>query len=106
MGNDLLKLMKSPGAEADIKVCFDSYDKDKSGSLDKKELRKFAKDCYDIGCKMAKKMAKELGMPSIPLPPFNESMAEDALKKLDADGDGKVTYEEFKAGLHEMEYLY
>eukprot|EP01092_Planopodium_desertum_P015093 TRINITY_DN7819_c0_g2_i1.p1 TRINITY_DN7819_c0_g2~~TRINITY_DN7819_c0_g2_i1.p1 ORF type:complete len:116 (-),score=28.22 TRINITY_DN7819_c0_g2_i1:63-410(-) len=102
MGNDMLKLLRSPGAEADLKACFNSYDKDKSGSLDKSELKAFAKDCYEIGIKLAEKMAKEFGVPADMLPPFDDKMVGDVLVKLDTDGDGKVSFEEFKKGLNAM----
>ena len=46
MGANAAKLKKAmAGGEAEIKKSFDAYDKDKSGTLERKELQKFGEDC-------------------------------------------------------------
>eukprot|EP01100_Stratorugosa_tubuloviscum_P012364 TRINITY_DN584_c1_g2_i2.p1 TRINITY_DN584_c1_g2~~TRINITY_DN584_c1_g2_i2.p1 ORF type:complete len:348 (-),score=177.31 TRINITY_DN584_c1_g2_i2:97-1140(-) len=64
-----------PGPQKPLsKIVFDKYDKDKSGSIDKNELKEI---CYEMGHHLSK---EELDL---------------ALEYLDSDGNGTIEYEEF-----------
>merc|ERR1712151_1124558 len=57
------------------KIVFDKYDKDKSGSISKAELKDI---CYSLGH------------------PLSDAELTIALKVLDEDGNGVISYNEFK----------
>lgn len=61
--------------EDDIKEAFDQFDADGSGSIDSSEISKV---CEALGVDASK------------------AEIDDLIKSADADGDGKVQYEEFK----------
>ena len=62
-------------SEADIKECFDTFDADGSGAIDKDEI---------------KKVCQQLGVDA------SGSEIDELIKQADADGDGKIQYSEFK----------
>ena len=68
------------------KVYFDKFDKDKSGSIDLKEL-------YDVWAEIF----ANLGMTMKP----KEKFLNLVLKDYDKDQNGKITYEEFKTLFYE-----
>lgn len=62
-------------SDADIRAAFDSFDKDGNGSIDKDEI---AKVCEELGVDAS------------------GSEIADLLKEADENGDGKISFEEFK----------
>ena len=62
-------------SEAELKECFDAFDADNSGHIDKNEI---------------KKVCEQLGIDA------SKSEIDDLVKAADADGDGKISYSEFK----------
>jgi calmodulin len=66
--------MSAP-SEHEIKECFDTFDADKSGHIDKAEIGKV---CEALGVDASGAEIDEL------------------IKQADADGDGKISYKEFK----------
>jgi len=63
-------------SDAEIKAAFDLFDKDKKGTIDAKELREVLKEIKE-----------------------DESLAEPIIKALDRDGDGEISFDEFKKAL-------
>ena len=66
--------MSSP-SEAEIKECFDTFDADGSGAIDKNEI---------------KQVCEQLGVDA------TGSEVEELMKQADSDGDGKIQFDEFK----------
>lgn len=66
--------MSAP-SEHDIKECFDTFDADGSGAIDKDEIKKV---CEALGVDASGAEIDEL------------------IKQADSDGDGKIQYKEFK----------
>jgi Ca2+-binding EF-hand superfamily protein len=69
--------MSAP-SEAEIKECFDTFDADGSGAIDKKEI---------------KEVCKALGVDA------SGAEIDELIKQADADGDGKIQYSEFKKAI-------
>jgi len=77
--------------EAKVKAAFEAYDKDHSGYIDKEEAKKFARDLLRIAEKQLKTDKKEL-LSAISLDDYFAKNFE----IMDKDGNGQVSYEEFK----------
>jgi calmodulin len=69
--------MSSP-SEDEIKQCFDQFDADNSGAIDKNEI---------------KKVCEALGVDA------SQAEIDELIKAADADGDGKIQYSEFKSAV-------
>lgn len=63
-------------AEANLKAVFDIFDADKSGYIDRDEMRR-----------LMKKLAQDL----------NEEEISAIMEEVDTDGDGEISFEEFKS---------
>ena len=74
-----MKSLSTMGKEAKWKAIFTALDKDKSGHIDKKEL---SKGFFNI----------------IP-----QKQLDSIVKMLDKDGDGKISYDEFKAVMKKVD---
>ena len=66
--------MSSP-SEAELKECFDAFDADNSGHIERDEI---------------KKVCEQLGIDA------NKSEIDQLMTAADADGDGKISFDEFK----------
>eukprot|EP01121_Diplochlamys_sp_Union-15-3_P010786 TRINITY_DN3061_c0_g2_i1.p1 TRINITY_DN3061_c0_g2~~TRINITY_DN3061_c0_g2_i1.p1 ORF type:complete len:103 (+),score=30.49 TRINITY_DN3061_c0_g2_i1:84-392(+) len=95
MGNTKAKLsdvLIDSANEAKVKAAFQSYDKDGSGYIDKEEAKQFAKDLLRIAEKQLKTNRKDILTPNISLEDyFNKNFS-----IMDRDGNGQVSFEEFK----------
>ena len=69
-----------PKREQRVRELFDATDTDGNGTLDKQEV-----------ATLAKNLAKNLGGS------LTSKILDNAFDQMDADGDGKVTYEEFRS---------
>ena len=68
-----------------LQAVFERFDEDKSGTIDRQELRKMAKVF----------LASSANMSAAHM----ESNIEEFMRGMDADGDGQITFEEMKQGL-------
>eukprot|EP00850_Spirogloea_muscicola_P002203 SM000008S22292 [mRNA] locus=s8:906225:908940:+ [translate_table: standard] len=82
-------LKKSEGEEA-LKFCFKMYDLDDSGHISKEEL----------AC-----MLRALPCEFLPSNITEQGELDDLFDRMDANSDGRLSFEEFRAGLHSDKYI-
>ncbi|XP_045467798.1 neo-calmodulin-like [Harmonia axyridis] len=70
----ILKKNLKPMTEDDLKLCFAIFDKDSNGQIGTPEIRHVA---ADVGGK------------------YNDEEIEDMLREVDADGDGRISFDDF-----------
>ena len=90
MGASLEKVMNDPSQDKEWRKSFDFFDKNKNGQLDRDEIRAFLKAFIAI---IVKQHPESSGLRSVPVEIFQQKMG----GSLDANGDGVVTFDEFKA---------
>jgi hypothetical protein len=93
MGSGLAKIMDGQGNDSIAKRTFNSFDKDKSGYLEYLEMFAFAHEFVKQLCKHD----PEAGPVRSMLQSHEGKLIVRLLKAMDEDGDGKVSFEEFKA---------